>query len=641
MKPIKTILLIGMAAVLLLQGGIAEAALKKGGIAPRFTALKAVENKPMVILYFFKLSSKPSVEGLEHLRRLYGQYQNEGIEVIAISQDDPKKLDAYLSKHPLPFKVVKNGKGIFGKYQVKFILPATFVLGPGARISDAMEGGGATSHHFITTVAQRSIQLNKTMLAKTLYESALKSDPKSATARTGLAQVYMKEGKLDQAEEEFSKVAKLASPEAILGMEGLAELHLQKGEYKKAIAVAKQIEKEDPNNGLVHLIKGNVLAASGKNDAALSAFNRATQGKLSNDRLVAQAYNNAGRIHSERSEYALAESMYEEAVVHNPYSSEILTNRGVLYEKRGQPKKALALYQQALSADPEDEISQLLAKRIAQHLAFKEDMERQKRVDALVNELADRYQKGRVSQAPVTDPWSSRPMTIAFLGFKSMGGGLLREGVSEVLQQQIAQDLMATGRITVVEREMMDKLLAELKLGSSELADPETALKLGRILSARLIVTGSLVQVSNGVRLSLRMIDPETSAIRITHTDEMSPSRNLLSLADLTAQALSEKLKEHYPLRGKIAVVEEQGQVIVNLGSRHGVTLGTTLRIIDEGDPIVVDGKTIGHRKKNIGFLEIVEVEEALSYGKLREQKANVEKDQKVLEEVRRNEKAF
>jgi tetratricopeptide (TPR) repeat protein len=630
-----------MVALLFSFNGTAEAALKKGEAAPAFKELEAVRKNPIGLLYFFKLGSKPSIEGLSHLTELVGQYQKEGIAVVAISQDDQKLLEGYLKSHPLPFPVVKDDGKIFKQYQVNVILPTTYVLGPGGRISDVLEGGGPSSYRFITTIAERSLQLKKTALARKLFESALKSNPKDIAAQSGLGHVYLKEGKFDRAEAEFSRIAQLKSPEAILGKEGLAELHLQKGESDKALSVAAEVEKEDPNSGLVHLVKGNVLAGQGKQEAALVEFTRATEGKLSSDWQRASAYNSAGRIHSERGEYPLAEKMYQEAVVQNPFSAEILSNRGALYEKQGQPQRALALYQEALSADPEDEISKFLIKRVEQHLTFKEDLERQKRVDTLVAELTDRFQKGAASQLPATDGWSSRPMTVAFLGFKSTGGALLREGMSELLQQEIAQNLMSAGRASIVEREMMEKLLTELKLGSSDLAEPETALRLGKILSARLIVTGSLVSVPNGIRFSLRMIDPETSAIRITYSDEMGAGKNLTSMALQTARTIGRKMKEQYPLKGKIASVEGEDEVSVNLGARHGIKPGTKLRIIDEGEPIVVDGKTIGHRKKKIGLLEIVEVDEGVSFGKLKEQKATIQKEQKVVEEAEGHEKTF
>jgi len=620
---------------ILFLSGAAEAALEKGTVAPPFKGLEAVQKKPMVIVYFFKVTSKPSMEGLDNLTDLFGQSKNEGIAIIAVSQDDPKKLDAYIKDHPVPFLMVRDDGTLFEKYQTKIILPTTYILGPGARISDVLEGGGSSSYHFMTTIAERTLQLKKTVLAKALFQTALKSNPKNTAAKSGLGYAYLKEGKLDRAEAAFSEIAQLKSPEALLGKEGLAEIYLQKGEPEKALAVAKEIEKEDPNNGLVHLVRGNVLAGQGNQEASLTEFIRATEGKLSTDWQKALAYNSVGRIRSEQGNYPVAEKMYQEAAMHNPFSSEILTNQGVLYEKQGQPQKAFALYQEALSADPEDEISNVMVKRMEQHLAFKEDMEYQKQVNLLVSDLSDRFKKGSLSNAPVVDPWSSMPMTVAFLGIKMSEGSLLREGVSDVLQQEITQKFLSIGRISVVEREILDKILTELKIGTSELADPETALRLGKLLSARLVITGNLAQTVKGIHLSLRAIDPETSAIKIAYSNDIGPTQAFTDFAHQTADVLQMKIKEQYPLRGKVISVEGADRVSVNLGIRHGIKHGTQLKIIEEGDPIIVDGKTIGRQKQTVGVLDIVEVEEAISSGNVKERNPalKVKKDQKVFEE--------
>jgi len=59
----------------------------------------------------------------------------------------------------------------------------------------------------------------------------------------------------------------------------------------------------------------------------------------------------------------------------------------------------------------------------------------------------------------------------------------------------------------------MDKLLEELKLGSSALADPNAALKLGRILAARLLLSGQILSFRNQSIANVRLVDVETSAI--------------------------------------------------------------------------------------------------------------------------------
>jgi tetratricopeptide (TPR) repeat protein/peroxiredoxin len=610
----------------------AEAVLKKGAIAPEFSLLAPLKKKPMVIVYFFRLDSRSSREGLSTLTDVYDQYKREGVGVVAVSNSDTKELRTHLSKHPVPFPVALDNGQIFEQYDVRAILPTTYILGPGKKVTDVIQGGGPSSRHFITTVADRTLQLNRPQLAKTLFETALKADIKDATARVGLGRAYLKEGKLKDAEAEFQQVAKSPSPkEAILGKEGLAELHLTKGDPDTALVLAEEVKQVDTEHGLVHLIRGNIMVIRGKTDEALVELNRAAQGNLGNEKMRAEAWNAAGQIHSVKGDYTLAEKMYQEAMGYNPYSAEIRTNRGMLYEKTGQPQQARALYDEAMTLDPADGVARSLAKRMEQHLAFQEDMERQKRVDTLVTALVEQFKKGDVAHPSGEDAWSSRPMTLAFLDIRKIGHHPMREGFIEVVQQEIAQQFHTHGRVQVVEREMLDKLLAELRLGASELADKSTALQLGRLLSARLIMTGNLIPTSEGMQLSLRLIDPETSAIRVTYTHAMKTGDDWVTLAQTVSDTLTQRIGAAYPLKGRIVSLD-QNVVIINLGMKHGIQAGTQMKVIDQGAAIVIDGKTIGYQETSIGLLQITRVEEQHAYGQLIGSDASLKKDQKVQE---------
>ncbi len=626
------LLLMAIVMVVLFLGSFAEAALQKGEPAPGFSALKAVQKKPMVLLYFFQLNSKPSIAGFEHLKDLYQEYEMAGIGMLVISKDDRSAVNQYFQTNPVPFQVVTDDGAIFSQYDVKVILPVTYILGAGSRVSDRFEGGGASSYKMMTAVAQHSLDLKKPQLAKAVYAKVLKSDPENIAAKAGLANAYFNEGKLDRAKEEYTQIAKLSSPDAIFGKEGLVKTYMKEGETDKALSLATKIKEEHPASGLVHLISGNVMAMKGNTEQALAQYAKATEGKMSEDGQTAEAYTRAGRIYSDQGKYALAEKMYQNAVVYNPFSAEVLTNRGVLYEKQGQTEKAKALYDDALSADPEDPIAKSLEKRIEAHLQFQEDMEKQKRVDALVTDLVAQYKKSKDTKEPPIDTWSSRPMTLAFFGIKASGG--IREGAAEAAQLELTQNIMSqqAGRVEVVEREMIDKLLAELKLSSSDLADSETALRLGKLLSARLMVTGNLFAVDEKMRLTLRLIDPETSAIKIVYSSEKE-----LSLDDLTSKtavALNQRIMAAYPIQGKIVSVEKDGQVILNLGTRHGVYKGLSLNIIREGRPITFNGKTIGAKNEKVGTLKITDVQESVSYGTILDGQEAAQTGQKVAEVV-------
>jgi hypothetical protein len=51
------------------------------------------------------------------------------------------------------------------------------------------------------------------------------------------------------------------------------------------------------------------------------------------------------------------------------------------------------------------------------------------------------------------------------------------------------------GRVAVVERDVLHKVLAELKLSASDVVDAQTGLGQGKILAARLLATGTFTNL--------------------------------------------------------------------------------------------------------------------------------------------------
>ena len=147
--------------------------------------------------------------------------------------------------------------------------------------------------------------------------------------------------------------------------------------------------------------------------------------------------------------------------------------------------------------------------------------ESQKRIDELVASLSAKYRQGKFEQAKAVADWSKQPVTMVLMDIKSDDAAGVGKFVA-LLNQSLSQEK----RISIVEREILAKLLDELKLGSSALADPLTALKIGKLLSAKIIVTGSILPDKKGSVVMLRFIDSETTAIRKVITAE-EPSKEI------------------------------------------------------------------------------------------------------------------
>ena len=129
---------------------------------------------------------------------------------------------------------------------------------------------------------------------------------------------------------------------------------------------------------------------------------------------------------------------------------------------------------------------------------------------------------------------------------------------------------------------MLDKLMAELKLSSSALADPATALKLGRVLSARVIATGSMVREKKNWLVSLRFIETETTAIKASLSTMLTGTK-MVEVADELAARVADKLRRTYPLQAVVSSVDgEKG--VINIGSQSGVAKDMRFNALDEHD---------------------------------------------------------
>jgi TolB-like protein len=154
----------------------------------------------------------------------------------------------------------------------------------------------------------------------------------------------------------------------------------------------------------------------------------------------------------------------------------------------------------------------------------------------------------------------------------------------ELVETRLTQALQAGGRLKVVERVLLDRVLAELGLGTSDLVDPQTALRVGRLLAARFIATGSVRYIGTKMQLSIRIIETETTATPATETETVESFEAL----DHVVQHISRNLLQHmhhaYPLQGRITHITPQG-VLLNIGTQHGVAPGLMLRVLQSPTP--------------------------------------------------------
>jgi TolB-like protein len=113
------------------------------------------------------------------------------------------------------------------------------------------------------------------------------------------------------------------------------------------------------------------------------------------------------------------------------------------------------------------------------------------------------------------------------------------------LTQMLISDLAAHEKVTLVERARLQDVLAELQLAQSRKTDPETAVKIGKLLGARYIVVGGYFQVLGQLQVTARLVEVETSKTMAGVQARGKPDDFFTLEQDLSAQlgkAFTEKV---------------------------------------------------------------------------------------------------
>ena len=205
--------------------------------------------------------------------------------------------------------------------------------------------------------------------------------------------------------------------------------------------------------------------------------------------------------------------------------------------------------------------------------------------------------------------------------------------------------LVQNGSVIVIERDAINKLLAEQNLSNSDRTDPRTAAKLGQILGVDAIVLGTVTKYdfddktsrSGGrpgfmgfgasspklkqdlnahVEINARVVSPDTAQVLTVSQGEGLVERkekldyaemaNLMSgkggvhdslmseAMDKAVSQLTAELAQSLPqapihavvINGLVADANDSGRLILNVGSRNGVKKGERLEIWRAGKEI-------------------------------------------------------
>ncbi|MEX1233119.1 MAG: CsgG/HfaB family protein [Planctomycetaceae bacterium] len=113
---------------------------------------------------------------------------------------------------------------------------------------------------------------------------------------------------------------------------------------------------------------------------------------------------------------------------------------------------------------------------------------------------------------------------------------VMQEGFADILQSSLG----AMEEVTLVDRREIENILNEQKLSLSGLVDLGTAVQVGQLLKADLLLVGSFLQTETDLEIQVRLVDAQSSSI--VASEQVSGTRDNFAelLEDLTLKVLSD-----------------------------------------------------------------------------------------------------
>jgi len=250
---------------------------------------------------------------------------------------------------------------------------------------------------------------------------------------------------------------------------------------------------------------------------------------------------------------------------------------------------------------------------------------------------------GHVTEAPtakMTGP-KRRIAVVDFENKTAYGQGRLGSAAADVLMREIGK----TGKFILVERDKINKMLEEQKLGQTGVIDPNTAAQMGKVLGVNAIVTGAISnfgvttsgtdllltqtkkQVAK-VTVDIRVVDAETGEVLYIDSgkgEATSAKGQFLGLGgrggydetlegDALAAAVSqlalniEAQVGRKPWSARVADFDGT-HMYLDAGRESGVEIGARLLVFKLGREIKspTTGKVIGRTEEKLGEAEVIE----------------------------------
>lgn len=135
-------------------------------------------------------------------------------------------------------------------------------------------------------------------------------------------------------------------------------------------------------------------------------------------------------------------------------------------------------------------------------------------------------------------------MRIAVMNFKGTG---VSQTTADNVSELIRGDMINTGLYLVIDRSQMDVILKEQGLQQSGCTDVSCAVQVGKILSAKKILTGTVMDIGGIIVITARVVDVETGTGEFSEKVSAKSEQLIVKAVTLFTERLTERISDGLP----------------------------------------------------------------------------------------------
>jgi len=126
----------------------------------------------------------------------------------------------------------------------------------------------------------------------------------------------------------------------------------------------------------------------------------------------------------------------------------------------------------------------------------------------------------------------------------SISGNVFDEGTGTIVRELVSTALVETGKYSIIERSLIDKILKEQKFSNSGAVNEGQAVELGKLAGANKVIISVLSSYAKRGMLSLKMIDVKSASIENQKSKLVTPNDILDIITSLTYELIGETHSE-------------------------------------------------------------------------------------------------